>query len=237
MRSLRSLVRYVLPSYLPMLALVLGAAAAFAVTSVPALAGGGKRAGSARHVRAHATASHGSAYARLVHLRRLGRNASPGTHSRSARLPGREVAKLRTSQSRTFARADGTFVTRTYPVAVNFRDGRGRFQPIDNRLVQVGAAWRSHGYAFENAANSYRSFLPGNLGSPVLVAARGSWVSLRLVGADASGAAGGDTGRYAGALPGVDAAYTAANSGLKETLTLADAMRYGELRIRGARES
>src|SRR4051812_30518356 len=199
MRYLRSLVRHVLPrrdvSWTTTVALFCALAVAAAV---PTLAGGAS-AGSHAHKQAHrGSQKSGSAYARLVHLRRLGRKPSPGTHSRTAALPGTEVAKLRTAQSRTFAKPDGTYVTRTYPVAVNFRDGRGKFQPIDNRLVRVGSVSRRQGYAFENAANSYRSFLPGNLKSPVLVAANGSWVSLRLIGADASGIAATDTGSYAG---------------------------------------
>ena len=231
MRYLRSLVRHAVPSYrLPATRsrrsalLAVSVLAIVAIAAVPALAGRAHRATAGHHAKraAQKHAPRGSAYARLVHLRRLGQKPSAGTHSRSARLPGHEVAKLRTSQSKTFARPDGTYVTRTYPAPVNFRDGRGHFHPIDNRLVRVCEASRRQGYAFENAANSYRSFLPGNLQSPVLVASHGSWVSLRLIGANASGAAAADTGRYTDALPGVDAAYTAASSGLKETLTLAD---------------
>jgi YD repeat-containing protein len=224
MRYLRSLVRHVLPrrdvSWTTTVALFCALAVAAAV---PTLAGGASAGSHARKQAHHGTEKSGSAYARLAHLRRLGRKPSPGTHSRTAALPGTEVAKLRTAQSRTFAKPDGTYVTRTYPVAVNFRDGRGKFQPIDNRLVRVGSVSRRQGYAFENAANSYRSFLPGNLKSPVLVAANGSWVSLRLIGADASGIAATDTGSYAGAFRGVDVKYQATNPALKETLTLADA--------------
>jgi RHS repeat-associated protein len=232
MRNLRSLVRDFVPSYrrttrrtwrsalLAISVLVIAAAAA-----VPALAGRGHAAAAGGHARPklHKQAPTGSAYARLVRLRRLDRKPARGTHSRFARLPGHEVSKLRTTKSRTFAAPDGTYVTRTYPVPVNFRDGRGRFQPIDNKLVPVGAAGHAHGFAFENAANAYKSFLPENLGSPVLVSAHGSWVSFRTVGADAGASASGSTGTYSGALPGVDAAYMATNDSLKETLTLADA--------------
>jgi RHS repeat-associated protein len=205
-------------------------AAALAVVAlvgaaVPALAG--HASGAHRHGGPGAAGGHRGApatsYSNLKRLARLGRKAPAGTHSPSAAIRGRELPRLRGAQSRTFVRADGTYVTRMFPSAVNFRDGLGRFQPIDNRLVGVGAVSRRQGYAFENAANSYRAFLPGNLSAPVLVAARGSWVSLRLNGADASGAAAGNTGRYAAALPGVDAAYAATNGALKETLTLADA--------------
>lgn len=128
---------------------------------------------------------------------------------------------LRTARSRTFAGPDGTYVTRMYPVRVNFRDGRGHLQPIDNRFVPVTAVSRKQGYAYENAANRYRSFLPRSLESPVLIAARGSWVSLRLIGAGGTATAANDTSSYADALPGTDASYTAMNGGLKETLKLA----------------
>src|SRR4051794_25618332 len=121
MRYLRSLVRHDLPchnrpitSSRGLCALALAVALAI-VAAVPAVAG------SAR-TRSHAAKPrHGSPYQRLVHLRRLGREPSPGTHSRTARLPGHELPALRTATSRTYQRADGTYVARTYPINVNFR--------------------------------------------------------------------------------------------------------------------
>lgn len=195
MRYLRSLLsQEVLPFRRSMAIAVV--ALAVAVAAVPALAGtsgsgGSKRAGTPAAGKAP---TGGSAYERLVRLRRLGRKAPRGTHSASAAPGGKEIASRRTARSRTFIRSDGTYLTRTFPQAVNFRDGHGRFQPIDNRLVPVGSASRRQGYAFENAANSYRSFLPRNLSGPVLMAARGSWLSFRMAGADATATAAGSSG-------------------------------------------
>jgi RHS repeat-associated protein len=129
-----------------------------------------------------------------------------------------EVLSMRSRTSRTYLRPDGAYRAVISPGSMNYRDGNGVWQPIDNRLV----ASTSPGYAYENRANRYRLSLPFDLAlAPVRVEAEGAWVSFSLVGASGVVDVAGATAAYAGALPGVTLAYAALPDEVKETITLA----------------
>lgn len=127
---------------------------------------------------------------------------------------GRELPDLRSRNSRAYVAADGGRVSRVFAGSVNFRDGRGEWRGIDNRL-------RPTSEGFSNGANRYRLELPKDLDEPVRVSHGEAWVEYRLEGAAAAGSAEGATARYRDALDGVDVAYSAAPDGVKETITLA----------------
>ncbi|MFL5781162.1 MAG: DNRLRE domain-containing protein [Thermoleophilaceae bacterium] len=129
----------------------------------------------------------------------------------------REMPRLRTRYSDTYATTAGTYVTRSYGYPVNYRAGR-RWKPIDNSLVTSPAA----GYAYANAASSYSLSLPDALdGKPVRVSAGGHSVSFALHGAKhARPSAKAGVANYASALPGVNARYEAKADQVKEGLVL-----------------
>jgi YD repeat-containing protein len=141
------------------------------------------------------------------------------THHDAAHLPALgEQPALRTRTSRTFAATDGSYSTRLYDHAVNYRSGKG-WRPIDNTLQPT----HSPGYALENGANSYSLRLPHSLdGAPVRIENGSRWLTFSLTGARGAATltSKAATATYAEALPGVDVAYTAAGDSVKEALTL-----------------
>src|SRR2546423_1281447 len=128
-----------------------------------------------------------------------------------------EDPSLRTAHSETGVDAQGRHTARIYAGPVHYRDAQGSWQPIDNTLVPDGSG------NVTNAANSYRASLPVDVDAPVQFATGRGSVSFQLAGAQAHRAVSGARATYAGALPGVDIAYSVGNAGVKETLTLADA--------------
>jgi RHS repeat-associated protein len=133
---------------------------------------------------------------------------------------GTEVPSKRTATSRTWKTDDGRFHTRVYSTPVNYRDGNGDWRQIDDSLV----ADQSPGFALENNSDRYRAQFPDDLGAkPIQVSEGGDSVGFRLLGANGHATASGATARFADALPGVAAVYTAQPSGVKEDLKLASA--------------
>jgi hypothetical protein len=128
-----------------------------------------------------------------------------------------EDPSLRTAHSTTSVDGHGRHAVRVYAGPVNYRDGQGTWQPIDNTLVSDGSG------GVTNAANSYRASLPGDVSAPVRFSTAAGSVSFQLAHAHGPRAVDGTHATYAGALPGVDVAYAVGNAGVKETLTLADA--------------
>jgi RHS repeat-associated protein len=131
----------------------------------------------------------------------------------------RELPELRTRASRTFTSGHGTQITRVYPEAVNFRGDDGKWALIDNDLQPSSKA----GVALANAANAYSLALPDSLAEPVEVRDGDDFVRFALDGATGAPHGQGVEARYADALPGVDVAYEARNSAVKESLVLASA--------------
>jgi len=128
-----------------------------------------------------------------------------------------EVPSMRTRTSSTLIGRGGyEFVT--YPGSVHFKDAGGRWQNIDDTLVEAHAA----DYAYENRANSYTALLPADLGTaPVKFELGSHWVNFALVGAAGPVNISANTASYPNALPGVSVQYTSLNDELKETLTIA----------------
>ena len=142
--------------------------------------------------------------------------------------PGRELPALRTETSRTFELPSGQLAAQVYPAPVNFRGAGGKWQPIDNDLVEDP----DERFALRNEANDYEAHLPADLSEPVRFELDGHWAELRLVGASAEASSKGDTVTYADALPGASVSLTATNGGLKENVVLASADSQSEFRYR-----
>ncbi len=144
--------------------------------------------------------------------------------------PAGELVERRTETTRTFATDSGAFQTVFYDAPVNFRDANGAWQAIDASLVPGGRA----GVALRNAAGPVQVSLPAALeAGGVRVAGGERWVDFSLRGAKGLPRIGAPAGlpqlaegipqaraTYAGALPGVDVAYTALPEGVKEEVVL-----------------
>jgi YD repeat-containing protein len=127
-----------------------------------------------------------------------------------------EIVEERTPTSRTYATEDGGRTVKIFPEPIHFKNARGNLQAIDNELGDSPL----DGFAARNRANGYRSDLPASASEPVRFAAGGDAVRFALRGASGVGARDGDRMLYRDALPGVDLAYVARPTGLKELLVL-----------------
>src|SRR3954454_3882504 len=133
-----------------------------------------------------------------------------------ASTAGNEVVGLRTSMRRVFRSPCGGFVAQLSSVPVRFRDARGRWQEIDNRLAADGDALR-------NRSNPVAVSLPRRMAGTVRLADGDHWLDFTPVGARGSALARGATAIYRRAFPGADLSYTATAAGLKEAIAIADA--------------
>lgn len=59
-----------------------------------------------------------------------------GAHMESKAMPGREVADKRTANSKTFDLGRGCYQFVQYPDVVHFQDAEGKWQEIDNHLIE-----------------------------------------------------------------------------------------------------
>lgn len=59
-----------------------------------------------------------------------------GAHMESKAMPGREVADKRTANSKTFNLGRGCYQFVQYPDVVHFQDAEGKWQEIDNHLIE-----------------------------------------------------------------------------------------------------
>lgn len=127
-----------------------------------------------------------------------------------------EVVGKRTRTSDTYSLGQ-LYEAVVYPGSINYQDAAGKWQPIDNTLVQSSRT----GYALTNKANRYAADLPSDLSqAPVRFALGSSWVEFSLVGATGKGAVSSDTDTFLNALPNVSVAFSARNDALKEALSL-----------------
>lgn len=146
-----------------------------------------------------------------------GQTAPLATSSNAAIGP--EVVARRGKYSRTFKRSDGSLEVNVSSRAVNYRDGAGKWQPIDNGLER-----QSDG-AYINRANSFHVMIPAAATGSVQVTSGAHSLGFSLKGADAGSNAtlAGSSAEYPHALPNTTVAYSVLGDELKETLTLATA--------------
>jgi hypothetical protein len=147
-----------------------------------------------------------------------------GSSAVAPAAPGAEVRAQWTESSRTWVTDEGMYVTRLFGDEVNFRDGAGRWQKVDNRLADSTDA----NYGWENAANDFRVKVPERLGDRALRIEDGDrWLALRLHGVDVAADVDGARATFPGVGRGASAEWTTLGNGVKEELILdsADAQR------------
>jgi hypothetical protein len=71
----------------------------------------------------------------------------------------REIVSLRSRTSRTYLTERGQYEADVYAGPINYKDGGGTWQPIDNSLVPSAAV----GYAHQNKGNDYTLQLPDRI--------------------------------------------------------------------------
>jgi len=141
-------------------------------------------------------------------------DASTGLHDASTQHRT-EIPSRRTRTSRTFALSNGLYEAQIAPGSINYLDGSGTWQPIDNSLTPSSRP----GYAYQNRANRYTVFFPTDLTqSPIRVETAAGWVTFGVQGVSGAPTVNGATATFA--LPGAHLVYTAGNDGLKEALVL-----------------
>jgi YD repeat-containing protein len=123
------------------------------------------------------------------------------------------VPKLSTTTSRTYRRADGSYVSRVFAQAPTYRDAWGIERKVDDTLRPVAGG-------FETTADKWSTFLPSSLTEPVRIRRGDRWVSMQLRGAAGSGRVDGPTITYPDAFPDVGAEYRVSSGAVGERLHL-----------------
>jgi RHS repeat-associated protein len=137
------------------------------------------------------------------------------------RLQVGELADKRTRTSKTERAKDGKVTTTLFASAINYQDARGKWQPIDSRLV----ASHDMDYQWVNAANRFRSLFKSHLdGDYLRLDVNGNSFSMSLEGAaKRSGRVSGSGVEYENVLPDVNLRYDVGPDQVKETIILGSA--------------
>jgi RHS repeat-associated protein len=136
-----------------------------------------------------------------------------------------EVVSMRSRRSRTFRRADGSFVTESGAGPMNFKAASGKWTPIDTTLRSTGDG------GFAPGSVPYDLRLPESAGGSVSLKS-GNWqVSFKVVGATGDAALSGSRATYASAFGGSSVQYEAGSDALKETLALSSASAPADYRF------
>lgn len=128
-----------------------------------------------------------------------------------------EIPSERTATSQTFRLPDGTFGTKIFQIPVNYRDGDGDWQPIEEGLERAANG------SIVNGDNRFDIQLPASLdtGSPVRVTIGDDWVSERLLGADLAPASLADeVATYEGGGSSPSFEFSGMATGLKENIEI-----------------
>ncbi|MEU4770963.1 DNRLRE domain-containing protein [Micromonospora sp. NPDC023644] len=130
----------------------------------------------------------------------------------------RELPGKRTKNSRVYQLSDGRTQAEISAVPLHYRDGRGRWQPIDTRVRPT----KDKGYVQGNTTNSFTSLFGDRSDELVRFAQEGRSVELGLAGA-AKGVTprvSGSSVTYPGVAGGADVVYDVTPTALKEKIVL-----------------
>jgi RHS repeat-associated protein len=126
---------------------------------------------------------------------------------------------MQSAYATTTVAPNGLHKTEFSTTPSNYQDSSGAWKPIDNTLTATGSS------GWHNTANSWTAQLPLTLSAPVSLTKGSATIGFTLDGgaSTSSGTASGSTATYANVLPATTVAEQVQSSGIKETLTLANA--------------
>jgi RHS repeat-associated protein len=129
------------------------------------------------------------------------------------------LAALQSAYATTTIAKNGQHETTFSATPSNYQDSTGAWKPINNTLAATGSS------GWHNTANSWTAQLPSTLSAPVSLTKGSATIGFTLDGGatTSTGAAAGSTATYANVLPATTVAEQVQSSGIKETLTLANA--------------
>jgi RHS repeat-associated protein len=144
----------------------------------------------------------------------LGTHDTPSPTSKTSPL-----AALQSAYATTTIAKNGQHETTFSATPSNYQDSTGAWKPINNTLAATGSS------GWHNTANSWTAQLPSTLSAPVSLTKGSTTIGFTLDGGatTSTGAAAGSTATYANVLPATTVAEQVQSSGIKETLTLANA--------------
>ncbi len=144
--------------------------------------------------------------------------AEPAGKAWPAERRVRELAGRRTPNGRFFQLADGRVQAEISGGPANYRDGEGRFRPIDTRVAAVDRP----GFAVGNRTNAFTSLFGGSSARLVRVEQGGRLVELGLAGGARRVAprVAGSTVTYPGLAGGADVVYEVSAGAVKEKIVL-----------------
>jgi RHS repeat-associated protein len=212
----------------PVLALVLALGAGGSSLSAagggnPAAKGaGGEAAPQASGARGTAGSEAGSRVADLSGLAAMARAARPPAEPAGKAWPAekrvRELPERRTANARFYQLSDGRVQAEISTGPVNYRDGSGRYQPIDTTVRPV----HRQGVAAANTTNTFTSLFGDSTGRLVRFEQGGRAIDLALDGPNrtVTPRVDGSTVTYAGLAGGADLVYRVTPTALKEQIVL-----------------
>jgi RHS repeat-associated protein len=149
--------------------------------------------------------------------------ASDETTSQSGDDPASAVEAIelpakRTAISSTFELPSGAREARIYQAPVNYRDGDGDWQPIEE-------GFEAQGSGFVNGDNGFNLSLPASISAaPLRISLGDHWIAERLVGtATDSGDLDGEAASYEAADPGTSFEFSTLGEGVEQKIVLANA--------------
>jgi len=131
-----------------------------------------------------------------------------------------EVKEKRTLNSKTFKEDNKKLKTYVYLDKVHYKDSSGKYQDIDNTLVQQG---KDDAAAYENKANDYKVSFPSKItkNNSIQITKEDNSIQLTPTEGDFSrSAVNGSSILYQDAFNGIDFQYDVNNSSVKENITL-----------------
>jgi RHS repeat-associated protein len=139
----------------------------------------------------------------------------------SSPTSGTALPGPRSAFATTTTLAGGVRKTEISTAPLNYQDAQGVWRAIDSSLAATaGGGWH-------NTANNWSAQLPATLSSPVTLSNGSSQIGFTLVGANSAtanaGTAAGSTATYPSALGATTVAESVNATGIKETLSLANA--------------
>jgi hypothetical protein len=130
----------------------------------------------------------------------------------------RELPDRRTANGRFYQLSDGRVQAEISAAPVNYRDGKGRYQPIDTRVTSTSRS----GFVKGNSTNTFTSLFGASSNRLVRFEQDGRSVELGLTGAarQVTLEVDGSTVTYPGLAGGADLVYEVTPTALKEKIVL-----------------